>query len=314
MAVVAIVCCAFAGTLRADDVDPWTRDVPMDKQDEANAVFAEGNERFAEEQHAPAIERYRAAISIWDHPMIRYNLAITLIRVGQLLEAAEQLDLALQYGERPFPTKPRYREALDYHRLLAGQLGYIHVTCGQPGVKVLLDGRSWLECPGTRKQRVVVGEHALVAEHPLFVTRAIRSVVQGGATVSQDITLQSLEDAVQYTYPYRRWIPWSVIGTGATVSVIGAVVWGAGRNKAEDTEARSIMVCGAGCTDEERAAAGLDDDFASATLQRRIGIGMLIGGVVVSATGAYFAITNRPTRVLPKVDVSPRSVVATWQF
>ena len=309
----ALLACLLAGAAWADEIAPWARDVPMARQDAANTLFAEGNELFAVKQHAPAAEKYRAAIALWDHPMIRYNLAITLIRIGQPLEAAEHLDQALRYGERPFPSRAKYDEGLDYQRLIAGQLGFVAASCTQPGVEILLDGASWFACPGSRTQRVMSGEHTLVAEHPRYVTRVARDFVAGGATMTHAFTLQSFDEAVRYEYPMRRWVPWTVTGAGAALLAVGASVWVVGRSGEDDARARSILVCGDGCTDRERAAAGLDDDFATATLQRRIGIGIIVGGVIATATGAYLAITNRPTRI-PAVDVSARGVAVTWHY
>jgi hypothetical protein len=291
--------------------------VPHATQDAANDLFADANLLFAQQQHAPAVEKYRAAIAIWDHPMIRYNLAVTLIRLGQALEAWEQLSSALRYHDKPF-SKERYEQALDYKQLLEAQLGDIEVGCAQAGVKITLDGKLWFECPGAQRVRVVAGPHALVAEHPRFVTRAHRFIVTGGATTTENVALQTLEEAVVYEYPYRRWIPWTVAGGGAAVAGSGLLVWLAGRSRSNDARERSTALCPAGCTDAELAAAGIPDDFDAARLAGRIGISLMVAGALAGVTGAFFGIRNQPRRMVPTIDAEPRasgaSMTATWRF
>lgn len=312
----AIILLLLSARAFADDPPPWSANVSQQTQDAANALFAEANQLFAQQQHAPAIEKYRAAIALWDHPMIHFNLTITLIRVGQPLEAADHLDRALAYDAKPFASPAQYQQALDYRQLLAGQLGYLDVRCTQAGAKVLLDGKAFLDCPGTKKLRVLVGEHVVVAEHPSFVPRPKRLVVGGGSTVTDDITLQSLDDAVVYEYPIRRWIPWTIAGGGAAIAVSGLLVWLSGRSDRDDANARANSACGDGCTDQQLDDFGISSDLDSARFKSRLGIALVIAGGATSAIGAFFAVTNRPRRVVPTIDASARSatVSATWHF
>ena len=82
----------------AADTTRWSQGVPEAKQAQANTLFDAGNQLFAQQAHAPALEKYRAAIAIWDHPLIRFNLAVTLIRLDRPLEAAEDLEQALRFA------------------------------------------------------------------------------------------------------------------------------------------------------------------------------------------------------------------------
>ena len=80
---------------------------------QANALFAEGNQLFAQQAHAPALEKYKAAIALWDHPLIRFNMAVTEIRLDRILEAADDLDERCATATTPF-TPELYQQALDY--------------------------------------------------------------------------------------------------------------------------------------------------------------------------------------------------------
>src|SRR5439155_6363082 len=95
---------AWCAIARAEAPKPWSQGVPEATQQRANALFAEGNQLFAQQAHGPALDKYHAAIALWDHPLIRFNMAVTLIRLDRVLEAADELDRALRYGAQPFTT------------------------------------------------------------------------------------------------------------------------------------------------------------------------------------------------------------------
>src|SRR5688572_19978738 len=102
-------------------------------------------------------------------------MAVTQIRLDRILEAADDLEKALKYGEKPF--KPElYQQALDYQTLVKGRVGFVEATCDQAGTRLLLDGKPWFDCPGTKKMRVLAGEHAVVGEKKGFLTSSEKVV------------------------------------------------------------------------------------------------------------------------------------------
>ncbi|HEY5922654.1 MAG TPA: tetratricopeptide repeat protein [Kofleriaceae bacterium] len=285
---------------------PWAQGVPQDVQDKASALYEEGNTLFARQAHAPALEKYRAAIALWDHPLIRFNLAVTEIRLERILEAADNLEKALVYGDKPF--KPElYQQALDYQVLLKGRVGFIEATCDQTATRLLLDGKPWFDCPGTKKLRVLAGEHAIVGEKQGFLTASTKVVVDGGETVQQKVKLIPLDRAVVLKYRYRRWIPWTMVGIGVAVGVGGAGTWFLGKNEMDDFEVAYSAQCQNGCepglTAPEHSALAAQRD--SAELKRNVGIAMMgVGGAAI-VTGVVLVIMNRGERVLPNVEVAP---------
>ncbi len=301
----------------AADVKPWAVNVPEATQDKANAIFEEGNQLFAQQAHAPALEKYRAAIALWDHPLIRFNLAVTLIRMDRPLEAADELEKALRFGDAPF-KKDLYQQALDYQALLKGRVGYIETSCDQQGASVLLDGKPWFSCPGSQKIRVMAGEHAVVGELKNFLTSSKRIVVVGGTTATEKLAFVPLESAVILKYPYRRWVPYTITIAGAAVGLGGLGVWLAGRSQMTDFENNFAGVCSMGCDKSLSTQPALRDQRDSAELKGTIGISMMVAGGAVTVGGVVMAILNRPQRILPKIEVAPTSGGAMastrWQF
>jgi hypothetical protein len=298
---------------------PWSQGVPPETQAKANALYDEGNQLFAQQAHAPAIEKYKAALALWDHPLIRFNLAVTEIRLDRVMEAADDLERALRFGDKPF--KPElYQQALDYQRLLKGRLGFVEATCDQTGAHLLLDGKPWFDCPGTKKERVAVGEHAIVGEKQGFLTASTKLVVEGGATATGKIALVPLESAVKLEYPYRRWVPWTTAGVGLAVGLAGVGTYFLGKNQLDQFQADYATQCANGCEPGLTAPQhhALRDEQDSAQLKGKIGIGMMAVGGSVMVTGVVLAIMNRPHRVMPKVEVVPQAGGASasvgWHF
>jgi hypothetical protein len=301
------------------EIKPWAQGVPQDVQDKAKALYEEGNALFARQAHAPALEKYKQAIALWEHPLIRFNMAVTEIRLERILEAADDLEKALKYGDKPF--KPElYQQALDYQALLKGRVGYIEATCDTTATRLLLDGKPWIDCPKTDKIRVLAGEHAIVGEKQGYLTASTKVVVDGGETVQQKIKLMPLDSAVVLKYRWGRWMPWTTVGIGVAVGLGGVGTWLAGKNQMDQFNADFRLQCENGCepgltAPEHRSLAAQRD---SAELKGQVGIAMVGVGGAVAITGVVLAIMNRGERVLPNVEVAPKAgggiAKVGWRF
>lgn len=281
----------------------WSVGVAADQQSRANALFAEGNQLFAQQAHAGALEKYQAAIAIWDHPLIRFNLTVTLIRLDRILEAADNLDAALRFGQEPFPEQ-LYPQALDYQKLLGGLVGTIEASCDQPAALVL-DGKPWFSGPGVRSQRVLVGQHVIVAEHPGLITVSRRVDVRGGTTARERIALVSLDTATKLEYPTNPWIPRATLAAGIAMGLGGLGVWLVGKNQMDEFDVALAQTCTKGCAADLTDQPALRQMRDSARLKGTIGTSAMVGGGVVAAGAVVWVIVNRPKRVLPNVEVSP---------
>jgi tetratricopeptide (TPR) repeat protein len=309
IAIVVIVVVATAA--RADDRSkPWAANVPDDVQAKANALFSEANQLFAQQAHAPALDKYRAAIELWDHPMIRFNMAVTLIRLDRFLDAADALDHALRFGVMPFPPE-LYQQALDYKRLLASQVGDIAASCRQAGVRIALDGKSWFECPGREHKRVMIGEHELAGERDGYLPSRQHIVVVGGATATRDIALVTFDAAVKLEYRHRRWVPWTIAGAGTAVALVGLGAYLMGRSQLDGYYRDYAALCPTGCKPPQSNQAALASQKSSAQLAGSIGLTGMIAGGAVAIGGIVFAVINRPVRTLPRLEVAPTAGGAT---
>jgi hypothetical protein len=305
---------ALTSAAAAEPTTRWSQGVPEATQAKANKLFAEANQLFAEQAHAPAVEKYRAALALWDHPMIRFNLAVTLVRLDRILEAADELDRALRFGNEPFP-KELYQQALDYKALIKGRVGQVEASCDQSGVRVLLDGKPWFDCPGKHEQRVLAGPHAVVGERNGFLTSSQRLIAIGGETATAKVQLVPLEAAVKLEYPYPRWVPWTVAGGGAALSLAALGVWLSGRSQMDQFSTQLAMTCPSGCDLSTQPALAAERD--SAELKGKIAASLAIVGGAATITGVVLVILDRPRRTLP-VEVVPTpggaAAIASWRF
>ena len=302
-----------------EEETPWSKGVSPETQAKANALYDEGNQLFAQQAHTAALEKYKAALALWNHPLIRFNLAVTEIRLDKVLEAADDLDQALKYGDKPF--KPElYQQALDYQALIKGRVGDIEATCDTTASHLLLDGKPWFDCPGTNKQRIAAGEHAIVGERQGYLTASQKVVVTGGQTASAKIVLIPLDAAVKLEYPHARWMPWTVAGVGLAVGLAGVGTYFLGKSQLDQFQTDYAVQCAAGCEPGLTAPQHrpLLDEQNGAELKGKVGIAMMATGGGVMVTGIVLAIMNRPHRVLPKVEVAPTTggaqATVGWRF
>jgi hypothetical protein len=312
---LALALVLAAATAHADPATPWSEGVSAETQASANALFKEGYALYTEGKLGPAIDKYRAALAIWDHPAVRFNLAYALIEDHRELEAADELDRALRYGSAPFDSD-LYRRVLVTKELVAHAVGDIEVRCDQPGVHVLLDGKPWFDGPGVKKQRVLAGAHAVVGQRDGLLTTSQNLFATGGTTTSARVQLVSLESAVTLEYPRPRWLPYTIGGGGVAVALTGLGVWLAGRSKMEHFRNDLATACPAGC--DVSTMPLLANERDGAELEGNVGVVLMTVGGAAVITGVVLAVTNRPRRVLPHLEASPTpggaAARATWQF
>src|SRR4051794_24436830 len=91
--------------------DAWSVGVTVEQKATAQKLLEEGNARFVERDYATALQKYQAAVAVWDHPAIRFNMVRCLIQLDKPVDAADNLKLALKYGAQPL-EEAVYNEAL----------------------------------------------------------------------------------------------------------------------------------------------------------------------------------------------------------
>jgi hypothetical protein len=134
-------------------------------EQEARALFREGNRRLEAQDYPAALELFRKAYARSPNPKILLNLGTTLRSLGREAEAADAYD---RYLADPQADPKRRREVEKLVREIDAQVGRLRVTVNEPGARVLLDGRRIGESPALIVVRADPGTRTVVAEKAGF--------------------------------------------------------------------------------------------------------------------------------------------------
>ena len=298
--VVAMLALATSTRAVADPEPdkPWAVGVSDDQQKQALALYKEGNAFFGQNDYKDAVAKYDQALAIWDHPAIRYNRGVCLINLDRPVEAYEDLQAALRYGDKPLDPAT-YQQGISFQKLLAARVAEVDVSATSAGAKVTLDGQPLEVGAGVAKKHVVSGDHQIVAEQPGYQTETRPVHVNGGDTVTVVIELHPLAARRELRRRFARWIPWTVMGTGGAIALAGIPLYLASRSSWNTYDARVNAECTMGCVT-------LPADVASARSTARLENGLEIGafalGGALVATGVALVVLDQPRLVAPIVE------------
>jgi hypothetical protein len=272
---------------------PWAKGVPREKQAEAIALFREGNANLRDALWSKAVEKYNAALKIWDHPGIHYNLALALVNLDRPIETHEHLQAALKYGAMPLDSD-KHDQALRYMVLVEKQLTRIDVRCDLQGASVKLDGREIFVGPGRYEGLVTAGKHSIIATKEGYLPREINETFPPGDTRIVDVQLQTEADMMEMRRLFSNAVPWTVLLGGVAVAG-GSLGLHFAANGAYQQYDQGINDCAnadpvvGGCTPsldlQARKSSG-------DTLQSLAFVGYGVGGAAV-ITGAILLYVNR---------------------
>lgn len=300
-AVVALV--LLCGIAAADD-KPWAKDVPQENQDRAFGLYEEANKLFADGEYKRALEKYEAAIAQWDHPSIRYNLAVCLINLDRTVDAYKNLQQALRFGEAPLGSA-LYNEGLNYQKLLAKQVAEVEITSREQGTRVSLDGKPLTLVEGRAQTIVAVNDsHEVIASKPGYQTlRQPLDRLPAGQKTTIELKLQKLEGG--------RWKPWAVIAGGAVVAGAGGYVYGLARSDIDAYEKAVATKCPCASDVDLGADADLPDRARSKEV---VAYSMFALGGATVITGVVLLVRGRGTSVTPTVtkDSAGVSFAGSW--
>lgn len=301
---------------------PWSEGVSAAQQDKALELFQAGNVFFEQAKYTEAVERYEKALASWDHPNIRFNMAVCLINMRQPLAAWDHLTRALRFGEKPLGKK-LFADAQSYLAVLEASLGELTIKSDQPDVKIEVDGVQVLYGVGTTTKRMLAGNHQLVATRPGYTTDSRALVLPAGKTVTETVALVPVKVEVQvrrenYERRWRWWVPWVVTGSGLAVGLTGTFVYLSARSDMKAYDRDLAVACPAGCSDDQ-IPRDLANREHSARRKSGIGIGMWAAAGGLALTGGVMAILNRPRKLeerqpMPAVTITPDYVGAGVSF
>jgi tetratricopeptide (TPR) repeat protein len=299
---------------------PWSRGVPEAAQKRALQLFQEGNALLEQEKYTEAVAIYEQALSAWDNPNIRFNMAICLINMRQPLAAWEHLQQALRFGEAPL-GKRLFTEAMRYVALLESSLAELTVRSVQPGIKVMVDGAMVLDGPGEQSMTLLAGKHQLVATRPGYTTQSRALDLPAGKPDLELIALEHEKVTVQRDNYERRWawwVPWSVEGGAAALALVATGFYVSASGEMTNYDQALRLKCQTGCTTDQ-IPSDLKAKYDHARRNSGVAIGIWVGAGAVAITGGVMAVMNRPFKVerhpvTPSVTVSRDYVGAAISF
>ena len=289
---------------------PWSQGVSDAAQKRALQLFQEGNVFFEQSKYTEAVAKYEQALTAWDHPNIRYNMAICLINMRQPLVAWEHLKQALRFGDAPL-GKQHYADAMTYLAALESSLAELTVKSTQPSVSVMVDGGQVLTGAGEHTMKLLAGKHQLVATRPGYVTDSRALDLAAGKPTTEQIALVRETIKVErenYERRWKWWLPWAVAGSSVVFGVVGGGVYAGARSQMNQYDRDLAQLCPAGCT-EAQIPGSLKSRATSARHKSEVAIGLWTGAGAAAITGGVLAILNRPRkmeerRVVPALTVS----------
>ncbi len=283
--VVCGLMLAFAVLARADTAEPWKVGVTDAQKKQAKDLLDAGNALFIDKNYREALAKYEAALVVWKHPAIQFNVVRCLIQLGRTDEAAEMLELALQYGAAPLEESV-YSEALAYKKLLANQIAEVSITCARE-IKVSLDGKDLPGCPIQR--RVKPGRHQLVGARKDFLTRSIEVIAIGGEMQTVSVELTPLARAAKIEHRWPSWLPWAVFGGGLGIAGVGGMFEFQASGNMADYDRDVRLQCLTPCPATQVSTGKRD----TAQLEDRVGVTLIAGGALTAVAGGVMFYLNR---------------------
>jgi len=179
---------AQASVSSAPTSRPWAAGVSKAEQAVALELYVVGNHAFVEHHYPEALASYKRALAHWDHPAIRFNLAVCLLELGLPVAARGHLERSLAYGANVLGAEA-YAQALAYRARLDRQLVRLTLDCPEPGEEILLDGELIFVGPGQVTRFVLPGEHRVVASKLGYLPAIKRIVLVVGQPETYQIRL-----------------------------------------------------------------------------------------------------------------------------
>lgn len=301
---------------------PWAVGVSAVRRATALRHFKAGNHFFERSQYAKALAEYRKAIPQWDHPAIRYNMAVCLINVDRYLEAHHSLTRALRYGARPLGPQ-LHAQALTSRKLLLGRLARIRVACSEPDAQVSVDGTPAQRCDAMKPRWVLPGKHVVVAKKSGFLTATLSPILLGGRITKVRVKLMRVEAAFQMKRRWARWMPWTLLGAGAAVALSALPLLLTARADIKEYDSSIASLCADRGCEPGTVPSSVQNIEKRAKAENASGFVLLgLGGAAVAA-GIVFVILNQPRAIRsgqpqdqPTVSIVPTGpgFAATFRF
>ncbi len=292
--ISAVLFAGVAGAQPSGGNKPWAEGVSEADRITAGRLFEEGNALLKDAIFVKAAEKYREAITHWDHPAIQYNLALALVPLDQPIEMYRALERAMAY-EGAALEKDYFERAKSLKILTEKQLANVEFTCDVPGAVVAFNGKEVFTGPGTWKQLIPSGAHALLVRAEGRITSNVDVKVVGGETFKAECQLFTEKDLLRTKQLMPTWVPYTIGGAGLAIVGGGVLLHLSAKNSFAEYDS-GVRDCAAtdptgGCTVQPPQ---LFDLKSSANNKQAIAIGAYAVGGAAIAAGVTLLVLNRP--------------------
>jgi hypothetical protein len=290
--------------------EPWIIDesIPIEQRERARELFHQGTRYLKDGFFDDAAQTYEQALELFDHPGIRYNLAVAQINLKQPIEAYRNILAAMRYGDVPI-DREIYEQARNYRALLETQLAHIEIHCHVPGAEVTLDGQRLFIAPGQHRGIVVAGAHQVVAVKDGHIPETRQLVLEPGRVHRVTLAPRPIEQIMTRTERrWAAWKPWAVAGASATLLAAGVYLDRSSTAEFQRYNDMYSAACPEGCYPDEIPGTAHQQEQRAQARQRYARASYAVGGAVL-ATGLILAYLNRE-RVISMTDATRSSTVS----
>lgn len=275
---------------------PW-ESATEKQREEARKLVAQADEQYNDASVSRAVELYRAALEIWDHPAIHAPLAIAYNELDKPVEAFEHMQLALKYGAEPLGAN--YEIAQKRFEMIKKKIGTIAIKNTTEGAQVKLDGNVVLTDIGEVSQVVRAGQrHTVTAERRGMQTLTREPDVKGNDTVEVIVSMQPIEP--KYVRRFKKtWLPYATLASGVVVAGFGGLFYSQALQDRRQFNDLYESSCPNGCRRDDWDSRNplLSELDTSMKRQSAFGItGFAVGGALI-ATGFTLLVLNKPRAV-----------------
>lgn len=153
----------------------------------AEALFAQGNQLLRAHRYAEAVRRYRASYALSRNAKALLNLGIALSELDRNVEAQDALTAYLA-DPKANPGKRAFAQTLLAS--VRARTVRLRIEAAEPGVEILVDGRSAGSTPLAAPILLDPGTHTVVARKGARAAVETVSLAQGQAEVSLRMQLR----------------------------------------------------------------------------------------------------------------------------
>jgi hypothetical protein len=193
---------------------PWAEGVTKERQDKALALFTEGTAYLKDAYFKRAVDRYREALGLWDHPAIHFNTAKAMMNLDQPVEAHDHLDRAMRFGGAPLDAAQVAQIPELKAQLFANELAELNISLSEPAASLRVNGAEVARDAKAWKGLVRAGKTVVLATKDGFQPTQLSETFSAGTRPNVDLTLVKIDLNVRYYREMAVWKPWTVLGAG----------------------------------------------------------------------------------------------------